>query len=110
MVVVKYLFVLILLILMLYFTIKMVKYGIWYHALKQSGIEKELRAALTKINIDLNLKIKRTKDSAALLREFAFQRLPGLEDRIKRDKRKQYYIRNILPYKAYKGQKRKWYR
>ena len=76
--------------------------------IRNSLEDKAIRKARVKESFDettqgivkrVDLQIAHSKDAVSEFREMAYEKLPGLEDRIARHGRQQEYIRFILPYK-----------
>jgi len=70
--------------------------------IKKSRLKEDLKTSSEMINANMDIKVEQTKTNITSLRELAFQRFPGLKERMARDDRRLNYIKNYLPY--YKNQ------
>ena len=68
-------------------------------AIKKAGVKEALNNATQGIIKRVDPQIMHTKEAVSAFREFAYDKLPGLEDRIARHGRQQEYVRFVLPYK-----------
>ena len=77
-------------------------------AIHKLGLKEDLQAMTESVNNTIEQELNQIRNSVSSFQKTAFQCLPGLEDRIERDRRKQNYILNVLPYKKEKrGYKRR---
>lgn len=79
--------------------------------IRKAGIEIETKNLSKQLISKVDEWIQQSKSDFLSLKEEAFQGLPGLEDRIARDKKKTDYINRVLPYKKKKGSYKRtnWY-
>ena len=79
--------------------------------IRKSGIEIETKNLSKQLITKTDEWIQQSKSDYYSLKAEAFQELPGLEDRITRDKKKTDYINRVLPYKKKKGSYKRtnWY-
>lgn len=79
--------------------------------IQKSGIEIETKNISKQLISKADEWIKQSKSDYYSLKAEAFQELPGLEDRITRDKKKTDYINRVLPYKKKKSSNKRtnWY-
>lgn len=68
----------------------------------KTGLKKEILSSVQSVNNTIEQQLNQIRASASSFKEFTFRTLPGIEDRIDRDTRKQNYIHNVLPYKKKK--------
>ena len=71
-------------------------------AIKKLRVKEEIKASAQSVNSKIEQQLIVLRSSVSSFREMTYQNLPGLKKRIERDKRKQDYIHNILPYKKKK--------
>ena len=69
------------------------------NAIKKSRVKEEIIEKSNNIRVNIESQIEQTKTDISSLQEYAFQQLPGLEDRLQKDARRLDYIRRVLPYK-----------
>lgn len=79
--------------------------------IRKAGIEIETKNLSKQLISKVDEWIQQSKSDFLSLKEEAFHGLPGLEDRIARDKKKTDYINRVLPYKKKKGSYKRtnWY-
>lgn len=80
-------------------------------AIRKSGLEMEAKNLSDQFISETDLWIQHCKSDYSSLKTEAFNRLPSLEERINRDRRKIDYINRVLPYKKKKGSPKRtlWY-
>ena len=76
-------------------------------AIKRTRLKEELKTTSETINANMEIKVEQTKTNITSLRELAFQRFSGLEDRMARDSRRLDYIKYYLPYKKQNKRRRR---
>lgn len=79
--------------------------------IRKAGIEIETKNLSKQLISQADEWIQQSKSDFLSLKAEAFHELPGLEDRITRDKKKTDYINRVLPYKKKKGSYKRtnWY-
>lgn len=79
--------------------------------IRKDGIEIETKNLSKQLISKADEWIQQSKSDYYSLKAEAFQELPGLEDRLIRDKKKTDYINRVLPYKKKKGpyKRTNWY-
>ncbi len=79
--------------------------------IRKTGIEIEAKSLSNQIISMVDLWVQQRKSDYCSLKTESFHRLPGLEDRINRDKKKTDYINRVLPYKKKRGSYKRtnWY-
>lgn len=79
--------------------------------IRKAGIENETKKLSKQFISKVDEWIQQSKSDYHALKAEAFHRLPGLEDRIARDRKKTDYINRVLPYKKKKGSYKRtdWY-
>ena len=77
-------------------------------AILKLGLKEDIQEMAEYVNNTIEQEINQIRNSVSSFQKTTFQCLPGLEERIERDRRKQNYIHCILPYKKEKrGYKRR---
>lgn len=79
--------------------------------IRKTGIEIEAKSLSNQIISMVDLWVQQRKSDYCSLKTESYHRLPGLEDRINRDKKKTDYINRVLPYKKKRGSYKRtnWY-
>ena len=77
--------------------------------IRKSGIEIEMKNLSKQFVSKADEWIQQSKSDYYSLKTEAFHGLPGLEDRITRDKKKTDYINSVLPYKKRKKSYKRTY-
>ena len=80
-------------------------------AILKLGLKEDIQSMTESVNNTIEQELNQIRESVSSFQNTIYQCLPGLEDRIERDRRKQDYIKNVLPYKkkgkrGYKRRKR----
>lgn len=72
------------------------------------GLKEDIQGMAESVNNTIEQELNQIRNSVSSFQNITFQCLPGLEDRIERDRRKQNYIHNVLPInKKKRGYKRR---
>ena len=76
-------------------------------AIRKARVKESFDESTQRILKRMESQIMESKEAVSTFREMAYEKLPGLEDRIARFERQQDYIRFVLPYKkkSKKGRK-----
>ena len=79
--------------------------------IRKSGLEIEAKSHLNQFISEVDLWVQQGRSDYCSLKTEIFHRLPELEDRINRDKKKSDYINRVLPYKKKRGSYKRtnWY-
>lgn len=77
------------------------------NAIQKSSLKEDLQTTTLFINNSIDKELVQIRSSVSSFIELTYKSLPGLKERIDRDKRKQEFIKNVLPYKKNNRNKRK---
>ena len=76
-------------------------------AIRKARVKESFDESTQRIIKRMESQIMDSKEAISAFREMAYEKLPGLEDRIDRHERQQEYIRFVLPYKKKSTKRRR---